>query len=84
MIKSLLTHIQTASKKGEKLLAILLDPDKSTLEEIPSISKRIEHLNAHFIFVGGSVVEREKVETRKIGGSVRSVWETTLLDDEFG
>ncbi len=57
MIKSILSHIQKASKKGEKLLAILLDPDKSTLEEISSITKRIENLNAHFIFVGGSFVE---------------------------
>lgn len=57
MNKSLLNYIQNASKKGEKLLAILLDPDKSTTNEIPSILKRIEKLNANFIFVGGSLVE---------------------------
>ena len=57
MIKSILSHIQEASKKGEKLLAILLDPDKSKLTEISSIIKRIEKLNANFIFVGGSFVE---------------------------
>lgn len=57
MSKSLLTFIQQASKKGEKLLAILLDPDKTTLEEISSISKKIENLKANFIFVGGSYVE---------------------------
>jgi len=57
MTKSILANIQKASNNGEKLLAILLDPDKSTVEEIPSISKRIENLNAHFIFVGGSIVE---------------------------
>ena len=62
MIKSILSHIQTASNKGEKLLAILLDPDKSTVEEIPAISKRIEKLNANFIFVGGSVVENGATE----------------------
>ncbi|RXP45157.1 geranylgeranylglyceryl/heptaprenylglyceryl phosphate synthase [Lutibacter sp. HS1-25] len=56
MIKSVLEFIQNASKKGEKLLAILLDPDKTSVEEIPAISKRIESLNAHFIFVGGSFV----------------------------
>lgn len=58
MTKSLLNYIQSASKKGEKLLAILLDPDKTSLEEIPSISKRIENLKANFIFVGGSFVEK--------------------------
>lgn len=57
MTDSVLDFIQKASNKGTKLLAILLDPDKSTLEEISSITKRIENLNAHLIFVGGSFVE---------------------------
>jgi len=57
MSESILVHIQESSKKGKKLLAILLDPDKTNLDEIHSISKRIEALNANFIFVGGSFVE---------------------------
>lgn len=57
MTNAILTHIQKASKKGKKILAVLLDPDKSSVQEIPSILKRIEKLNAHFIFVGGSFVE---------------------------
>jgi putative glycerol-1-phosphate prenyltransferase len=56
MGKSILNYIKKSSEKGEKLLAILLDPDKTGIDEIPSISKRIENLNAHFIFVGGSFV----------------------------
>lgn len=63
MIDSILSHIQEASKKGEKLLAILLDPDKTSLEEIPSISKKIETLKANFIFVGGSTVENGLTDT---------------------
>lgn len=62
MTKSILAQIQQASINGEKLLAILLDPDKSTVEEIPAISKRIENLNAHFIFVGGSIVKNGATE----------------------
>lgn len=57
MTNAILTHIQKASKKGKKILAVLLDPDKSSVQEIPSILKRIEKLNAHFIFVGGSFVK---------------------------
>lgn len=57
MIKSILENIQTASKKGEKLLSILLDPDKTTIEEISSIIERIKIIKADFIFVGGSFVE---------------------------
>lgn len=57
MIKSIFTFIKNSSKKGKKLLAILVDPDKTSLEEIPVISNRIKNLKANFIFVGGSTVE---------------------------
>ncbi|MDO9275765.1 MAG: geranylgeranylglyceryl/heptaprenylglyceryl phosphate synthase [Lutibacter sp.] len=57
MRKSILEFIQKASVKGEKLLAILLDPDKTSLDKLPEITSRIEKLNTNFIFVGGSFVE---------------------------
>ena len=56
MTKQILEHILNTSEKGEKLLAILIDPDKSFIDDIPSISTRIDKLNADFIFVGGSEV----------------------------
>jgi putative glycerol-1-phosphate prenyltransferase len=56
MAKSILKNIQKAVKKGNKLLAILIDPDKTSVTEIPASIKRIESLNANFIFVGGSFV----------------------------
>lgn len=57
MIESPLTYIKKASEQGKKLLAILLDPDKTTVKELPEIAQKIASLNAHFIFVGGSFVE---------------------------
>lgn len=57
MSETILEFIQEASTKTEKLLAILLDPDKTALEKLPEISARIDRLNANFIFVGGSFVE---------------------------
>lgn len=57
MSKSILEFIQKSAIKNEKLLAILLDPDKTSLNKLPEISTRIENLNANFIFVGGSFVE---------------------------
>jgi len=57
MTESILEYIQKTSKNEDKLLAILLDPDKTSMEEIPSILKRIELLKANFIFVGGSFVK---------------------------
>jgi phosphoglycerol geranylgeranyltransferase len=57
MRKYILEFIQKAAVKNEKLLAILLDPDKTSLDKLPEISSRIDTLNANFIFVGGSFVE---------------------------
>ncbi|MBK5210127.1 MAG: geranylgeranylglyceryl/heptaprenylglyceryl phosphate synthase [Flavobacteriaceae bacterium] len=57
MSKTMLKFIQKTAIKKEKLLAILLDPDKTALDKLPQISSRINNLNANFIFVGGSFVE---------------------------
>lgn len=57
MSKSILNQIQLASKNEDKLLAILLDPDKTAIDEIPAALKRIRLLKANFIFVGGSSVK---------------------------
>ena len=57
MRKSILEFIQKSAIKKEKLLAILLDPDKTSLDKLPEITLRIEKLKANFIFVGGSFVE---------------------------
>ena len=57
MSNTILTFIQKAALKKEKLLAILLDPDKTSLDKLPEITSRIEKLNTNFIFVGGSSVE---------------------------
>jgi len=56
MTDSILENIKEASNKGEKLLAILLDPDKTSVKEISEIVKKIELLKANYIFVGGSYV----------------------------
>ena len=57
MSKTILEFIQKAAIKKEKLLAILLDPDKTGLDKLPEITSSIENLHANFIFVGGSFVE---------------------------
>ena len=58
MTKSILEYIQSSIKNKKKLLAILLDPDKTTIEEIPSTIERIKTIKVDFIFVGGSFVEK--------------------------
>jgi len=57
MSKSILKQIHSSIQDKKKLLAILLDPDKTTICELSSISKKIDAIQANFIFVGGSYVE---------------------------
>ena len=56
MAKSILEHIKTSKEKGQKLLAILLDPDKLLLDDIPQTIHKINQQKVDFIFVGGSTV----------------------------
>lgn len=49
-------HITDSVQKGKKLLAILLDPDKTEAQYITLLVKEINK-KADFIFVGGSTVD---------------------------
>ncbi|WP_298531234.1 geranylgeranylglyceryl/heptaprenylglyceryl phosphate synthase [uncultured Algibacter sp.] len=44
-------------KKGQKLLAVLIDPDKFSLENTSSFFEKVNESIATHIFVGGSTVE---------------------------
>jgi len=56
MKDSILKNIQKAYTNKNKMLAILLDPDKLDLAAIPKIIDRIHALQANYIFVGGSLL----------------------------
>lgn len=50
-------NIITAIAEGEKLLAVLIDPDKMLPEALPSFIKKLHTSVATHIFIGGSTVE---------------------------
>ena len=56
-MSTIYNQIIQAKAKNEKLLAILLDPDKIDLENIHTLIERIKQSPATHIFVGGSLVE---------------------------
>jgi len=56
-MKFILKQIEEAKEKGEKLLAILLDPDKLDTKKVPAIIDKISKSKINFIFVGGSTVK---------------------------
>ena len=62
--KTLTIHQQIldAKKNGQKLLAILLDPDKIVWENLGHLLNKINESPATHIFVGGSIVESTILE----------------------
>jgi len=56
MTKNILKYIKSSKEKGQKLLAVLLDPDKLLIEEIEQTINKINQNKVDFIFVGGSTV----------------------------
>ncbi len=59
-MKNIYQDILQAKAKHQKLLAILIDPDKTALENVSVISQKINGSPATHVFVGGSTVD-EKV-----------------------
>jgi putative glycerol-1-phosphate prenyltransferase len=55
-------EIVTAKKNNQKLLAILLDPDKIDLSSLYSLIEKIKKSPATHIFVGGSIVEANIID----------------------
>jgi len=55
-------QILEAKKNGQKLLAILLDPDKIVWENLNHLLDRIKQSPATHIFVGGSIVQATILE----------------------
>lgn len=62
MKNNILNHIKSAKLNGNKLLAILLDPDKLEFDSIPETIQKINHQKVDFIFVGGSTVKNGTTE----------------------
>ena len=55
-------NILTSKAKNEKLLAILLDPDKINLESTRILSQKINQSPATHIFIGGSLVNNNIID----------------------
>ncbi|KAF2329550.1 phosphoglycerol geranylgeranyltransferase [Flavobacterium ginsenosidimutans] len=55
-------QILEAKSNGQKLLAVLLDPDKIVLENLGHLIEKITQSPATHIFVGGSIVQNNILE----------------------
>ena len=57
-MKNIYQNILATKQENKKLLAILIDPDKTKVEEIENLSQKINQSPATHIFIGGSIVEQ--------------------------
>jgi phosphoglycerol geranylgeranyltransferase len=55
-LNTIYNEIDTAVKHGKKLLAVLIDPDKISLDNISFLINKIKQSPATHIFIGGSIV----------------------------
>ncbi|ESU23120.1 geranylgeranylglyceryl phosphate synthase [Flavobacterium enshiense DK69] len=58
----LYNQILSAKNNNQKLLAVLLDPDKIVLDELAVLADKINNSPATHVFVGGSIVEANIID----------------------
>ncbi|WP_179021654.1 geranylgeranylglyceryl/heptaprenylglyceryl phosphate synthase [Winogradskyella forsetii] len=62
-MNSIYQNIITAKAKAEKLLAVLIDPDKMKVEHMSNFMSKVNQSIATHVFVGGSEVDEGLTET---------------------
>lgn len=62
LMSSIYKHILEARKLNKKLLAVLLDPDKTSVEIIGQTIQRINNSEVDMILIGGSEVEKNRTD----------------------
>ena len=63
MNNTIYKHINSVKARGEKLLAVLIDPDKMKLNNVSDFISKVHQSIATHIFVGGSEVDEGLTET---------------------
>ena len=58
-MSNILDTILKSIGKGQKLLAVLIDPDKVEFSNLPNFIKKVNDSVATYVFVGGSTVKEE-------------------------
>lgn len=61
-MNSIYRNIQASIKNGEKLLAVLIDPDKFFIKNVSDFIEKVNQSFATHIFVGGSKVNEDDTE----------------------
>lgn len=62
-MKTVLNNIRASVKKNERLLAVLIDPDKFEIKALPQFIEKVKKTKITHVFVGGSIVEKHITQT---------------------
>ena len=62
-MKDIYTHILKSKKEGNKLFAILIDPDKQNNERLSTIINKANKNKVDFFFVGGSLLTNDSLNS---------------------
>ena len=62
-MKNVFDKIFAARKKGKKLFAVLIDPDKLSGKKLLSVAELCESAGADFVFVGSSLLTRDILDS---------------------
>lgn len=55
-------NILSSVENGQKLLAVLIDPDKIKIQHVSNFIEKVNASNTNYIFVGGSTVDADDCE----------------------
>ncbi len=70
-------NILSAKNKGKKLLAVLIDPEKMELKNIPSFFDKVHQSITTHIFVGGSTDDNN--ETENVVSAIKKVTQLPIV-----
>ena len=74
---SIYQNILKAKKEGKKLLAVLIDPEKIDIENIPLFFEKVHHSIATHIFVGGSTDKNN--QTKNVVIAIKNVTKLPVI-----
>jgi putative glycerol-1-phosphate prenyltransferase len=60
--QNVLSLIQSNQQSGKKMLAILIDPDKVSIENLPNLIIKINQSKTNLLFVGGSLLFKNSLD----------------------
>lgn len=76
-MNSIYKHILESSEKSKELLAVLIDPDKTKMEDLAGFMSKVRDSRVTHVFVGGSTVAKNV--TQKLVSSLRTLTNLPII-----